>query len=157
MDVHELLELAMDDDSDEAWAAIFIAITFNDIINDDDDRVTPVIFERIVIHPGGAAEATQIAEALLAGSDIEFEDTFHLSKRTFKLLACWLRRHGVDDTRYQSVEHKLLIVLYILVFGEPQRNAAHRFKVSQSTVSRSFHTIIDALVSLHKEVVTLPT
>ncbi|KAK2742033.1 hypothetical protein CKAH01_01460 [Colletotrichum kahawae] len=157
MDVYELLELAIDDDSDEAWAAIFLTITFDEIINDDDDRVNPVIFDRIVIHPGGAAEATQIAEGLLAGSDIEFEETFRLSKRTFNSLACWLRRHGIDDTRYQTVEHKLLIVLYILAFGEPQRNAAHRFKVSQSAVSRSFHTIINALVCLHKEVVVLPS
>ncbi|KAK2039049.1 hypothetical protein LZ31DRAFT_418144, partial [Colletotrichum somersetense] len=79
-----------------------------------------------------------------------------MPKGAFHSLAHWLRRHGVEDARYQSVEHKLMVFLYIIAYGEPQRNAAHRFQIAQSTVSDIFHHILDAIAQLHTEVVVQP-
>lgn len=162
MDIFDALEQAFDDDDEEQWLAIVSSIIFEEYINDDSDDddsddETPTIFDKIPIHPGGPPAATQIAEGLLAGSDVEFADTFRMSKSTFFALTSWLRLHGIEDSKFQTVEHKLMIFLYIVGFGEPQRNASHRFKVAQSTVSSVFHIILNVLVELHKEVVVQPT
>ena len=48
------------------------------------------------------------------------------------------------------LEQKVLIFLYILAFGEPQRNTTHHFKVSQSTVYSIFHELLPAFIQLHR-------
>jgi hypothetical protein len=80
-----------------------------------------------------------------------------MTKPQFRQLVIWLRwgRH-LEDTRYQFVEQKLMIYLWILAFGEPQRNAAHRFRIAQSTVSAIFHSVTAAMIVLYQEFVQLP-
>ena len=49
------------------------------------------------------------------------------------------------------------IMLWIFAYGEPQRNTAFRFCVSQGTVSNIFHELIEPLRLLHIRFVVQPT
>ncbi len=74
-----------------------------------------------------------------------------MPKWIFLELAAWLKANtGLVDSRYQTVEQKLMIFLWILAHNESQRNTAHRFQVSQSTVSEVMGTCLDKFKSLHR-------
>ncbi len=49
-----------------------------------------------------------------------------------------------------------MMLLWIFAHGESQRNTAHRFQVTQSSVSRTVATLLPMFVSLHKAFVCLP-
>jgi predicted XRE-type DNA-binding protein len=55
-----------------------------------------------------------------------------------------------------GVEQRLMVMLWILAQGETQRNTAHKFQISQSTVSEIVDQMLPKLVSLHKTFVRLP-
>ncbi|CCT65963.1 uncharacterized protein FFUJ_02954 [Fusarium fujikuroi IMI 58289] len=72
------------------------------------------------------------------------------------LLAAPDNNTQAGDSRHQSLELKLMIFLWIMAYGEPQRNTAYRFKVSQSTVSDIFSYLIDFMRYLHTKFVRMP-
>lgn len=75
-----------------------------------------------------------------------------MPKGVFYRLAKLLRSHErVQDTRNQSVEQMLLVFLWILAYDEPQRNTAARFHMSQSSVSRIYHKLINPMENLHTQ------
>ncbi|KAH7160581.1 hypothetical protein B0J13DRAFT_392261, partial [Dactylonectria estremocensis] len=86
-----------------------------------------------------------------------FYDLFRMEQRTFGELCRWLRLNTtLPASRYQTVEQKGMIFLYIMGSGEGQRNAAHFFHVSQSSVSDIMKDLFDPAVQLHTAFVTLP-
>lgn len=110
-----------------------------------------------VIHDGGHSHASAWARSLLHGSVTRFYDLFRMEQRTFCELCRWLRLNTtLPASRYQTVEQKLMIFLYIMGSGEGQRNAAHFFHVSQSSVSGTMQDLFDPMVQLHTAFVTLP-
>ena len=87
----------------------------------------------------------------------QFRDLFRMSKATFEAFLSWLRiNEGLRGTRYQTTEQKLMVVLYIFGRGRDQRAAAHKFGITQSSISRTMTTVLTMLVSLHKAFVRLP-
>ena len=118
-------------------SAVVMAVEL--VLDDDkppDGRTLPRLYPTVPVHRGGSAFAARFTAWQLQCSDVEFRNLFRMTKPQFRQLVIWLRwgRH-LEDTRYQFVEQKLMIYLWILAFGEPQRNAAHRFRIAQSTVS----------------------
>ncbi|GKT53544.1 hypothetical protein ColTof4_05720 [Colletotrichum tofieldiae] len=79
-----------EDNEDEYYNTIALVVLYGleHLINDDDDTQThPVIFDRIPIHPEQSLQATEIAELLMAGSDVKFQDCFRMPKGAFHSLA----------------------------------------------------------------------
>lgn len=112
---------------------------------------------RDIIHPDGPIGAVKLAQKLLEGSDQQFKDLFRLDQPTFRRLVSWLQNNaGLRPSRHQSPELKVMVVLWILAHAESQRNTAHKFQVSQSTVSDIVSSVLPMLVSLHKAYVRLP-
>lgn len=64
-------------------------------------------------------------------------EPLRLTKTQFWRLLDWLERHRLESTQYQSSALTLLMFLWLLAYGEPQRNVAHKLLCSQSTVSAS--------------------
>ena len=113
--------------------------------------------QREVIHAGGPRYARLLAAALLEGSNRQFKELFRMDKPAFVALVSWLQENGgLRGNRYQTAELKVMIVLWILAHGGTQRNAAHLFQVTQSSVARTMRTVLPILVSLHRHVVRLP-
>jgi hypothetical protein len=118
-------------------------------------RTRPAVCE--VIHPDGPRGARRFASRLQNGSEKQFRELFRMSKATFEALLRWLRiNEGLRGTRYQTAEQKLMVVLYILGRGRDQRAAAHKFGITQSSISRTMTTVLPMLVSLHRAFVRLP-
>ncbi|KAL2142021.1 hypothetical protein VTI28DRAFT_1711 [Corynascus sepedonium] len=104
-----------------------------------------------------AAHARKIAIAILEGSDQRFRDLFRLGKADFHRLVSWLRSNaGLKPSKLLMAEQKLMIVLWIFAHAEVQRNTAHRFGISQATVSHVVEELLPMLVALHKAFVRLP-
>jgi hypothetical protein len=113
--------------------------------------------ERRSIHRGGYLAALRHVDLLLKGSDKQFHELFRLHKQQFWQLLNWLEENtDLADTQYQTSAQKLLIFLWISAFGEPQRNAAHRFLCAQSTVSVVFQTVLKAMQKLYQTFVKQP-
>jgi hypothetical protein len=109
---------------------------------------------KVIIHPGGPEHARGLASEILAGSDKKFFEQFRMRKPVFQQLLLWLERNAhFRGSRYQSAEQKLMIFLWVLGHGESQRNAAHRFQVSQSSVHRLIQQLLAALEILHVAIV----
>lgn len=71
------------------------------------------------------------AEWLLDAPKTMFKDLFRMLKAAFRGLCKWLRIYTiVAATRYQSLEQKVIVFLWICTYNEPQRNTAFRFKIS---------------------------
>ncbi|KAG5742802.1 hypothetical protein H9Q70_014478 [Fusarium xylarioides] len=103
------------------------------------------------------ADSRAHASWLLSAPDVMFNDLFRMKKADFYRLSWWLKNNTeASDSRHQSLELKLMIFLWIIAYGEPQRNTAYRFKVSQSTVSATFSYLIDFMRYLHTKFVRMP-
>ena len=112
---------------------------------------------KAVVNEGGPATARLFANTLLYGPERRFFELFRMTKSEFKALIKWLKLYStVKVTQYQSVEQKVMIYLWIVAFNEPQRNAAHFFKVSQSTVSTVVKELTPCFVLLHQAFVQQP-
>src|SRR5436190_9551478 len=71
----------------------------------------------------------------LGGPERQFYDLFRMSKEVFVALRDWMFSNThLRDTRYQTVEQKLLIFIWILAYNEPQRNTAARDSESPKVV-----------------------
>lgn len=102
--------------------------------------------------------ARDYASWLLEGDDDMFKHLFRMPQALFRDLCRWLRINtSARDSRQISLEQKLMIVLWIFAYGEPQRNTAFRFCVSQGTVSNIFHELLEPLRRLHIRFVMQPT
>ena len=112
-------------------------------------RTRPAACE--VIHPEGPRGALRHAWNLQYDSGKQFRDLFRMDRSTFEALVRWLKvNEGHRGTRYQSAEQRLMVVLYILSRGRDQRAAAHKFGITQSSISRPMETILPMPVSLHR-------
>ncbi|KAK0711758.1 hypothetical protein B0H67DRAFT_493400, partial [Lasiosphaeris hirsuta] len=86
-----------------------------------------------------------------------FKDLMRMEKHTFHALVRWLQRHtGLRGTQHQTVEQKVMVTVYTLGIGAHQRTTAHKFQISQSTVSQIMTSMLPRLMSLHKAFVRLP-
>ncbi len=103
--------------------AIGLAIAVYGCLTVFDDGLTNR--ERDIIHPGGSQAARQAADELLQGSPVQFYDLFRMTRREFDPLVDWLAGQGLEDGRYLSLAHKVMVFLWILAHNESQRNAAH--------------------------------
>ncbi len=113
----------------------------------------PLSPERNVIHSGGSQAVRKVADDLLHGSPIQFLDLFRMTRREFDVLVDWLAGQGLAGGRDISLAHKVMVFLLILGHNESQRNVAHRFLISQGTVSKLVQELLPAFVSLHEEFV----
>lgn len=142
-----------EDDTDDlrlAVAALALIETLQ--INDGADRGT--VTQR---RQRSSASSRQRCNLILRGPDVIFKDIFRMPKVVFYHLLNWLKLNGrVKDTRSIPLELMLLVFLWILAFDEPQRNAAWRFRLSQSSISNIFHKLIDAMRLLHSAFVRQP-
>jgi hypothetical protein len=87
-----------------------------------------------------------------------FNDLFCMPKGVFFDLCRWLRINTTaSDGRYQSLELKLMVFLWIVAYNEPQRNTAYRFQIGQGSVSRIFHQLINPIRVLHTRFVRQPS
>ncbi|KAF7550296.1 hypothetical protein G7046_g8058 [Stylonectria norvegica] len=110
-----------------------------------------------VIHPGGSVEAYHVWWRMLNGSPSRFFSLFRMTKPAFFNLCDWLRTNTTArSTRYQTLEQKLMIFLFIVGHGTTQREASSLFCVSQSSVSVLFRGLLLPLLKLHRAWVTLP-
>ena len=109
------------------------------------------------LNSGGPAAAAAKVDELLTGSNRRFLEIFRVTIDEFKDLMTWLRANtDIEGSRYQSDEMKTLIFLYIICNAATQRQTAHFFGVSQSSVSRTVASLIRCFVRLYKAFVRLP-
>ncbi|KAK0704544.1 hypothetical protein B0H67DRAFT_613179 [Lasiosphaeris hirsuta] len=136
-------------------AHTFLGTIINNAEEACEPRRRPAVCE--VIHPKGPRGARRFASGLQKGSEKQFRDLFRISREAFQALVRWLKiNEGLRGTRYQTAEQKLMVVLYILGRGRDQRVAAHKFGITQSSISRTIATILPMLMSLHIAFVRLP-
>lgn len=122
-----------------------------------DRRAFPTL-QRQTIHAGGWKASHTYARRQLAIADSAFRETYRIDKQIFWRLLDWLETNGgLRGSRYQSSAQKLLVFLWIIAFGEPQRNAAHRFLCAQSTVHAVFHAVLAAMLQLFRSFVRQPS
>lgn len=108
-------------------------------------------------HRPTVAASRQLCNEILRGSEKRFEELFRMKKAVFWALCRWLRLHTeASGSRLQSLEQKVMVFLWICAFDETQRNAAHRFRMHQSTVSRIVRDLLHPMRKLHLAFVTLP-
>ncbi|KAG5742618.1 hypothetical protein H9Q70_014629, partial [Fusarium xylarioides] len=87
---------------------------------------------REIVNPGGASAAAVKAQTLLRRSPAKFFRTFQVPKEVFHKLVEWLRENtAMKDTKWQTLEHKVMIFLYIIGQGVSQHLAAEFFLISQ--------------------------
>ncbi|KAG6222090.1 hypothetical protein E4U26_005520 [Claviceps purpurea] len=117
------------------------------------------------IHPWGTSEhlpsecaAAEYAKSLLNSPDMIFKDVLRLTKIKSSAFFSWLKANtAFDDNQRRTCEQSLMIFLYIMGFGETQRNTAYRFQMSQPSVCRIFHNVLSYMSQLHKAFVQMPT
>ena len=93
----------------------------------------------------------------LGGPERQFYDLFRMSKEVFVALRDWMFSNThLRDTRYQTVEQKLLIFIWILAYNEPQRNTAARFRIAQSSVCAIVADMVPRFIQLFNAFVKMP-
>lgn len=104
----------------------------------------------------GPAYANALAEELLGGSPRLFREMFRMKKATFMRLVSWFKNNTELRDRWISVECRVMVIIWIFAFNETQRQAAHRFGISQYTVHDIVHKMLPCFLQLHLEFVTMP-
>lgn len=136
---------------------MLVGVAMFSIIKSLTTRVAKVGPERRIINPGGPEAARIIVVDFLHGSDERFRDLFRLDKRQFNILNQWVVVNTSQrDNRNTTVAQRLLVFLWIAAYGEPQRNAAHLFRISRSTVSQIINELLPIFVLLHMAYVRPP-
>lgn len=108
-------------------------------------------------HRATVTASREYCNELLIGSDKVFEEHFRLKKAVFSALCSWLRTNTeASESRQQSLEQKVMVFLWICAFDETQRNAAHKFKIGQATVSRIVQSLLEPMRKLHLAFVKQP-
>jgi len=86
---------------------------------------------------GCGAEGQQKVEKLLNSSDDVFERFARMRKRQFYQLRDWLEVHTeLCNSRWVSMEEKILSFLHIVGKGAVQEDVGHIFHRSTQTVSK---------------------
>ncbi|KAI5455773.1 hypothetical protein BGZ63DRAFT_339728, partial [Mariannaea sp. PMI_226] len=68
-----------------------------------------------------------------------------MKRPDFDALIAWLHQNNLmKSTKYQSVQQKVMIFLYVINQGSSQQNTAYCFGISQSTVSSVVHFTAEA-------------
>jgi len=94
----------------------------------------------------------------LSGSPRRFFELFRIRIDTFNDLLAWLLENtDLRGGRFLTPEFKLMILLWIIAYNEQQRNAAHMFRISQSTVSLIANELLDYFTKLCIAFVQLPS
>ncbi|KAG6073348.1 hypothetical protein E4U15_006458, partial [Claviceps sp. LM218 group G6] len=85
--------------------------------------------DEVLEEPPSLDAASKYAYELLNSPDDIFKDVLRLTKNQFYRLLQWLKANTRLDKERQlrTCEQKLMVFLYIMGFGETQRNTAHRF------------------------------
>ena len=86
-----------------------------------------------------------------------FHKQLGMSVETFNELVNFCVKHGLQRTRYMAVDEKLAIFIYICRFGISQWVAAEIFGRSPDTISRTFHSVLNALQPIHSQEVKQPS
>lgn len=146
-----------------------ILINDDDEDDENDDLTATIIWERVSrsmqerqaegnrVRRNTPAASQRCYERLLALPDLGFYNLFRMKKAVFFQLCRWLRLNTeAEGSREQPLGQKLLVFLWICAFDAPQRMTASKFHITQSSVSRIFHELIDPMRQLHKEFVQLP-
>jgi hypothetical protein len=95
-------------------------------------------------------EARKYVQWLLQAPDCIFVTIFRMSKITFRKLCEWLRHNTrASGSRYQSLEQRVIVFLWLVAYNKPQRNTALRFQMSQASVSAIFHHLIGPMRLLY--------
>jgi hypothetical protein len=69
----------------------------------------------------------------------------------------WFHGQGdISRSTHVLLEQKIMIVLWLLATDQCQRDVAHKFMVSQSTISEIVNQVLPCFDKLHNEYVTLP-
>ncbi|KAG5764075.1 hypothetical protein H9Q73_014361 [Fusarium xylarioides] len=88
--------------------------------------------------------------SLLRAGDQSFIELFRMPLALFLDLCRWLRDNTEAASNTQThLELRVMIFCWIVAYGEKQRNAALKFGVSQSTVSRTMHQLLQPFRKLH--------
>lgn len=83
------------------------------------------------------------------GRDEECVSELRLSKPSFDLLCSMLKNRGLlMDTREVTVEEEVATLLHMLAHGVRIRTMATRFFRSGETISRHFHHVLNAILSI---------
>ncbi|KAG6152340.1 hypothetical protein E4U11_007509 [Claviceps purpurea] len=103
-------------------------------------------------HAPSNAAAKKYAKALVNRPDHIFKAVCRLTRyQVFTALLNWLRgATNSRDKKYRTCEQKMMVSLYIMGFGETQRYATRRFRMSQRSVGRIFHEVLSHMPKLHK-------
>ncbi|KAJ1328859.1 nuclease HARBI1 [Microdochium nivale] len=118
--------------------------------DDDDDNDSEV--EIGVVPVDGEYRTNQ---CLFDISDLQFHDTFRMTKASFIMLEAWMAEHTllVDNRHGTSLRLMLMVFLWICAFNETQRNASRMFALSTSIVSYVFNEVLKAIQVLYVDFV----
>jgi hypothetical protein len=117
------------------------------LCREDEDELPPQPINK------GPKAAREYAHGILEGPESRFRELFRVERSVFMDLVNSLRLNTpICSTRYESVEQKVMIFLW----DETQRNTAHRFMVSQSTVSAVIDELLGYFLTLYQHFVDLP-
>ncbi|RWR77272.1 protein ALP1-like protein [Cinnamomum micranthum f. kanehirae] len=95
------------------------------------------------------AERAHYLSKLTEGRDEECISQLRLNKESFDYLCDLLRVRGLlKDTHEVTVEEEVAACLHILAYAVKNRTIASRFLRSGETVSRHFHGVLNAILTL---------
>ncbi|KAG5742680.1 hypothetical protein H9Q70_014583 [Fusarium xylarioides] len=149
-----------DEDQDDLEDLLFVQM-LEEISRLQPDQEMPQIphnpVPRYIVNPGGPSAAAAKAQRLLRGSPARFFRIFRVPRGVFDELVEWLRENtALKDTKWQTLEQKVMIFLYVIGQGVSQHLAADFFEISQSTVSVVVTAAAEAFLKLHVHFVRLP-
>jgi hypothetical protein len=112
---------------------------------------------------------TFIRELLIHENETPFHEMFRLKRSTFHRLCSNLAKVGLTPTREISIAEQVTIFLYITANNASSRLTAWQFQHSSETISRyenplslsnfvrHFHNVLDSILRLYPDAVTLPS
>jgi len=134
---------------------------WNEESNEDDDffcsSVAALMGEYAVKHlckePCRTSELTGHAwvKEVLQGNPTRCYEMFRMEKHTFHKLCTKLVDHGLKPTNHIGVEEMVAMFLLVVGHGVGNRMIQERFQHSRETVSRRFHDVLVAYLSLSIE------
>ncbi|XP_028764534.1 uncharacterized protein LOC114762832 [Neltuma alba] len=90
-------------------------------------------------------------QEILRDHEIRCYDMFRMEKEMFMRLCSKLVEHGLKNSKYLGVEEIVGMFLNTVGHGQCNRMIQERFQHSGETVSRHFHRVLQACLSLSRE------
>ncbi|KAL5701280.1 hypothetical protein ACHQM5_026631 [Ranunculus cassubicifolius] len=100
-----------------------------------------------------AEERQMMLYRMYMDRDSYCHDQLGMNRAVFKRLCSRLAGHGLVDGRSVFVKEQVAMFLHILRRDESNRSGKFKFIRSGQTISRYFHTVLRAVISMYKEVV----